>query len=165
MNATAAARPIVRHETFEGEDWLFFKAIVPTVAIIRATTADERGNLTYEHEGAFLGPLDLAMAVHNNGGIVIAQVRQIAENETIKPHQVRVPGILVDYIVEAPDQWQFDVFDEDMSAAMSAHIDQEDTILLGEDGNMILTPTPDWPMEQVELPGLPPVLCPLVLVR
>ena len=41
----------------------------------------------------------------------------------------------------------------------------EDTILLGEDGNMILTPTPDWPMEQVELPGLPPVLCPLVLVR
>ena len=41
----------------------------------------------------------------------------------------------------------------------------EDTILLGEDGNIILTPTPDWPLEQVELPGLPPVSCPLALVR
>lgn len=36
---------------------LFFPSIVPQVAIIRATTADERGNLTYEHEGAYLGPL------------------------------------------------------------------------------------------------------------
>ena len=33
------------------------------VAIIRATTADERGNLSYEHEGAYLGPLDQALAV------------------------------------------------------------------------------------------------------
>jgi acyl CoA:acetate/3-ketoacid CoA transferase len=33
-------------------------------------------------------------------------VRSVVENETLKPHQVRVPGILVDYIVEAPDQWQ-----------------------------------------------------------
>ncbi len=38
-----------------GEDWLYFPTIVPDVAIIRATTADERGNLTYEHEGAYLG--------------------------------------------------------------------------------------------------------------
>ncbi len=106
MNATAAARPIVRHETFEGEDWLFFKAIVPEIAIIRATTADERGNLTYEHEGAFLGPLDQAMAVHNNGGIVIAQVKRVAQAGTLKPQDVYVPGILVDHVVVAPDQMQ-----------------------------------------------------------
>jgi len=31
---------------------------VPNVAVIRATTADERGNLSYEHEGGLLGPLD-----------------------------------------------------------------------------------------------------------
>ena len=51
----AAAEPIVAGVEFDGEDWLFFPAIVPDVAIIRATTADERGNLTYEHEGAYLG--------------------------------------------------------------------------------------------------------------
>jgi len=62
--------------------------------------------MSFEQEGAYLGAMELALAAHNNGGIVIAQVRSIVENETLKPHQVRVPGILIDYIVEAPDQWQ-----------------------------------------------------------
>jgi propionate CoA-transferase len=105
MNAAARA-PIVRKVRFEGDDWLFFPAIVPNVAIIRATTADERGNLTYEHEGAYLGALDQALAVHNNGGIVIAQVKRVAQSGTLKPHDVFVPGILVDQIVVAPDQLQ-----------------------------------------------------------
>lgn len=106
MNARAAEAPIVRKINFDGDEWLYFPAIVPTVAIIRGSACDERGNVSFEQEGAYLGALDVAMAAHNNGGIVIVQVRTIAENETIKPHQVRVPGILVDYIVEAPDQWQ-----------------------------------------------------------
>ncbi|RVM32272.1 CoA-transferase, partial [Sinorhizobium meliloti] len=67
MNASAAAEPVVKKVAFEGEDWLYFKAIAPQVAIIRATTADERGNLTYEHEGAYLGGLDQALAARNNG--------------------------------------------------------------------------------------------------
>src|SRR5438552_12287319 len=41
MNGKAAAEPIVRRVAFDGEDWLYFRAIVPDVAIIRATTADE----------------------------------------------------------------------------------------------------------------------------
>ncbi|HXV31800.1 MAG TPA: acyl CoA:acetate/3-ketoacid CoA transferase [Sinorhizobium sp.] len=106
MNTTAAAEPVVRKITFEGEDWLYFKAIVPEVAIIRATTADERGNLTYEHEGAYLGGLDQALAARNNGGIVIAQVKRIAREGSLKPHDVRVPGVLVDYVVVDPDQKQ-----------------------------------------------------------
>ena len=63
MNGRAAAEPIVSRVDFDGEDWLYFKAIMPDVAIIRATTADERGNLSYEHEGGYLGPLDQALAV------------------------------------------------------------------------------------------------------
>ncbi len=47
MNAAAAARPIVKVVQFEGEEWLYFPAINPDVAIIRATTADERGNLSF----------------------------------------------------------------------------------------------------------------------
>ncbi|SEC01336.1 propionate CoA-transferase [Rhizobiales bacterium GAS191] len=106
MNERAAALPIVKRVEFDGDIWLYFKAIVPQVAIIRATTADERGNLSYEHEGGYLGPLDQALAVRNNGGVVIAQVKRLAKSGTLKPQHVLVPGILVDVIVVAPDQMQ-----------------------------------------------------------
>ena len=106
MNQKAAAEPIVKKIVFEGEEWLYFPAIAPQVAIIRATTADERGNLTYEHEGAYLGGLDQALAARNNGGIVIAQVKRVTKNGSLRPHDVRVPGMLVDYIVVDPEQKQ-----------------------------------------------------------
>ncbi|MEW9309369.1 acyl CoA:acetate/3-ketoacid CoA transferase [Labrys neptuniae] len=106
MNDRARSRPIVRRVQFEGDEWLYFPAIAPDVAIIRASTADERGNLTFEHEGAYLGAMELALAAHNSGGTVIAQVKRIAQSGTLRPHDVRVPGILVDIIVEAPDQLQ-----------------------------------------------------------
>jgi acyl CoA:acetate/3-ketoacid CoA transferase len=106
MNALAAAEPVVRKVEFDGDDWLYFKAVIPDIAIIRATTADERGNLSYEHEGGYLGPLDQALAVRNNGGIVIAQVKRLAQSGTLKPQNVLVPGVLVDAIVIAPDQMQ-----------------------------------------------------------
>jgi propionate CoA-transferase len=88
MNAKAAADPIVERVRFAGDEWLFFPSIIPQVAIIRATTADERGNLSYEHEGGILGPLDQALAVRNNGGVVIAQVKRLAAAGTLKPHDV-----------------------------------------------------------------------------
>ncbi len=105
MNA-AAGEAVVRVVEFDGGEWLYFPAVVPHVAIVRATTADEHGNLTYEHEGAFLGGLDQALAARNNGGIVIAQVKRLALSGTLKPQDVRVPGILVDHVVLAPEQLQ-----------------------------------------------------------
>ena len=106
MNARAAAEPIVSRIRFAGDDWLFFPTITPQVAIIRATTADERGNLSYEHEGGILGPLDQALSVRNSGGLVIAQVKRLAAAGSLRPHDVIVPGVLVDVIVVAPDQKQ-----------------------------------------------------------
>lgn len=106
MNAAASEEPVVKRVSFEGDEWLYFPAIVPQVAIIRATTADERGNLTYEHEGAYLGGLDQALAARNNGGLVIAQVKRITKEGSLKPHDVRVPGMLVDYVIVDPEQKQ-----------------------------------------------------------
>jgi propionate CoA-transferase len=106
MNARAAAAPIVERTEFAGDTWLYFPNIVPTVAIIRATTADETGNLTYEHEGATLGALDQAIAVRNHGGLVIAQVKRRTAAGSLRPHDVHVPGHLVDLVVVAPDQKQ-----------------------------------------------------------
>ncbi len=106
MNEAASRKPVVLKTIFDGREWLFFPAIAPQVAIIRATTADEQGNLSYEHEGALLGGLDQALAARNNGGIVIAQVKRVVKRGSLRPHDVQVPGNLVDYIVVDPDQWQ-----------------------------------------------------------
>jgi propionate CoA-transferase len=106
MNARARALPLVERVAFKGEDWLYFPALCPDVAIIRATTADEHGNLTFEREAATLGAMEMALAAHNSGGIVIAQVQRIAKAGTLRPQAVVVPGILVDVIVEVPDQLQ-----------------------------------------------------------
>lgn len=99
-------RDLVSVREVDGEEYLFYPAIKPNVAIIRATTADELGNLSYEQEGSPLGALDQAYAAHNNGGIVIAQVKQIVPAGSIDPKVVRVPGILVDYLVLDPNQLQ-----------------------------------------------------------
>lgn len=106
MNARAAESPIVRKIAFDGEDWLHFPNLVPDVAILRATTADEDGNLSMEHEGAYLGVLDLALAVRNNGGLVIAQVKRVCARHSMPTQSVFVPSNLVDAIVVDPEQMQ-----------------------------------------------------------
>ncbi|MBO9406613.1 acyl CoA:acetate/3-ketoacid CoA transferase [Shimia sp. R9_1] len=106
MNDRGAAAPIVSREDFGGQTWLHFPNIAPDVCILRATTADERGNLTYEHEGAYLGGLEQAIAARNNGGLVIAQVQRMTARGSLRPHDVRVPGHLVDLVVIDADQKQ-----------------------------------------------------------
>jgi len=97
---------IVRITEFDGREWLYFPALAIDVAIIRGTTVDELGNITMEQEGIYIGAFDQALAAHNNGGIVIAQVKRVAAAGSISPQQIRVPGMLVDYVVLAPDQLQ-----------------------------------------------------------
>ncbi len=106
MNDKGAASPIVSRVEFADETWLHFPNIIPDVAIIRATTSDESGNLTYEHEGAYLGGLEQAICVRNNGGLVIAQVKRVTANGSLRPHDVHVPGHVVDCVVIDADQKQ-----------------------------------------------------------
>ncbi|SDD59687.1 acyl CoA:acetate/3-ketoacid CoA transferase [Sporomusa acidovorans] len=108
MNS-ATKEDIVQLVEFDGEQWLYYKTFPIDVAIVRATTADENGNLTTEKESVMLEMLELAQAVKNNGGIVIAQVEYLAKAGSLHPRDVKVPGILVDHIVVATDQrccWQ-----------------------------------------------------------
>lgn len=105
-DAARAAGAIVRRVDFDGDTWLHYKPIVPNVAIIRGTTADERGNISMEQEGAVLGMVDIALAVRNNGGIVICQVKRLTAAGTIPTHHVHIPSTLVDFIVIDPEQRQ-----------------------------------------------------------
>lgn len=92
---------IVKLVQFEGEEYLFYKSFPVHVALIRGTTADENGNLTLTHECLDHEALPLAMAAKNSGGIVIVQAEYIAKAGTLNPNRVAVPGIFVDYVVQA----------------------------------------------------------------
>lgn len=98
--------PLVERVTIGGDDYLFYKAIPIDVAFIRGTVADTAGNVTMDEEPAICGPLLLAQAARSSGGKVIAQVKRVVPFGTLDPRLVRVPGIVVDAVVEHPQQWQ-----------------------------------------------------------
>ncbi|MFZ2987705.1 acyl CoA:acetate/3-ketoacid CoA transferase [Ideonella sp.] len=106
--ATSALEPRVQRVTLGGELQLFYPGLPVDVALIRATSADEHGNLSTEDEPFHQDLLAIAQAAHNSGGIVIAQVKRVVPAGTLSPNAVRVPGILIDHLVlteDADDHW------------------------------------------------------------
>lgn len=92
---------LVRRVEIDGETWLHYRAFPIHVALIRATTADEAGNLGMEREALVLDALAMAMAARNSGGVVIAQVERLAARGALDPKATVVPATLVDAVVLA----------------------------------------------------------------
>ena len=101
-----AKRDLVERIEIDGRPYLRYLPHRIDVAIIRGTTADSRGNMTLEDETSLQGMLAMAQAAKASGGIVIAQVQRSVVAGTLRPHDVRVPGALVDVVVVDPEQEQ-----------------------------------------------------------
>jgi acyl CoA:acetate/3-ketoacid CoA transferase len=91
----------------DGQELLRYKPFKVDVAIIRGTYADRRGNLSPEEEAIDMDILTMALAARNTGGRVLAQVREIVEAGALHPRHVRVPGIMIDAIVQDSSQQLF----------------------------------------------------------
>lgn len=108
MNA-AAKDELVKVIEFEGEEYLFYPSFKCDVALLRGTIADENGNISFAHESVINEGFAVANAVKHCGGIVIVQVEYLAKKETLNPKDIKIPGNLVDYVVQARDPmscWQ-----------------------------------------------------------
>jgi propionate CoA-transferase len=86
-----------------GEEYIFYRAFDLDVALIRGSAIDTDGNLSHREEVSGLDALAIAQAVHNCGGVVIAQVREMVEPGDVDARDVTVPAPLVDYAVVCTD--------------------------------------------------------------
>lgn len=98
---------IVHVMKIKEEEWLFYQAIPLNVALIRGSTADVKGNVTMEREAVQVEAISIAEAAKANGGIVIVEVERIAAAGSLDPQKIKVPGLVVDYVVVAdPDKFK-----------------------------------------------------------
>lgn len=90
----------------EGREYIRYPTRPVGTALIKATSADRRGNLYLDREAFSHGVLYTAMAARNSGGRVVAQVDQIVEDGMIHPRMGRIPGSMVDVVVVSEDEFE-----------------------------------------------------------
>lgn len=131
-----AAEDIVSEIELNGEKWLHYKPLPINVAFIKATYADKKGNLSIQHETHKLESLSLAMAAHNAGGVVIAQVEQMVEEHIFPAKDIFVPGAFVNYVVVAEEKYHMQTAGTYYNPALSNEI----RVPLATQLNMPLSP-------------------------
>jgi propionate CoA-transferase len=104
--SASAKEELVELIRIGGEEWLRFKPLRFDVAFLRGTTADEDGNVSMEEEAIPGEMLSMAQATRHTGGIVVVQVKRLAQRHALSPRAVVIPGLLVDYVVVDPEQRQ-----------------------------------------------------------
>jgi propionate CoA-transferase len=89
-----------------GKELLWYKPFKVDFALVRGTAADPQGNLTSRDEPADMDVFAAAMAAHNSGGKVFAQVRDALKEAITPARAVSLPGVFVDSVCKFSQQTQ-----------------------------------------------------------
>ena len=111
INQISTDSSFVKVVVVDGKEFLYYKLPKITVALIKGTAADKRGNISFDDMFMSGDALSICQATKANKGIVIVQVDRIVDMPT-RPRNTIIPGCLVDAIVVAEPQPR----DEAMSA-------------------------------------------------
>lgn len=100
INRISIDDSLVKHVEVDGEEFLYYKLPKLTVALIKGTAADRKGNISFDDMFMSGDALSICQAVKANHGKVIVQVDRLV-NTPSRPRNAIIPGCLVDAIVVA----------------------------------------------------------------
>ena len=98
INPISTDSSFVKVVEVDGEEYLYYKLPKITVALIKGTAADRKGNISFDDMYMSGDALSICQAAKSNNGIVIVQVDRIVDMPS-RPRNAIIPGCLVDAIV------------------------------------------------------------------
>lgn len=98
LNSLSHDTSLVKVVEIEGEEFLKYSLPAPDIAIIKATSVDANGNISFENEYSTIDALSLAQLTRRNHGKVIVQVDRV-RSDFSRPRDVIIPAALVDVVV------------------------------------------------------------------
>ena len=98
INRLSTDDSFVKNVVVDGEDFLYYKLPKITIALIKGTAADRKGNISFDDMYMSGDALSICQATKANNGKVIVQVDRLV-NTPSRPRNAIIPGCLVDAIV------------------------------------------------------------------
>ena len=100
INRLSIDDSFVKYVEVDGEEFLYYKVPKLTIALIKGTAADRKGNISFDDMFTSGDALSICQAVKSNHGKVIVQVDRLVDTPS-RPRNAIIPGCLVDAIVVA----------------------------------------------------------------
>ena len=98
LNAISHDDTLVKVVEVDGEEYLRYRLPAFDVALIKATSVDAKGNISFEGEYSTIDALSIAQLTRRNHGKVIVQVDRV-KSDFSRPRDIILPAVLVDVVV------------------------------------------------------------------
>jgi len=98
LNRISRDETLVKVVDIEGEEYLRYRLPAFDIALIKASSVDAKGNISFEGEYSTIDALSIAQLTRRNRGKVIVQVDRV-RSDFSRPRDIILPAVLVDVVV------------------------------------------------------------------